>query len=94
LKRSLSRLLLLCLAYNYSEPAPSGPGLCAALSGGDGCADRSGEIPRDKRVISYCRTSLRAWEAIRILYGQGFGNIEILDGGFLAWPYETQQGES
>ena len=53
---------------------------------------RLNEIPRDKRVVAYCESSLRAWEASRILAGEGFENVEILDGGFMAWPFETQQG--
>jgi rhodanese-related sulfurtransferase len=53
---------------------------------------RANEIPRDKRVVAYCKSSLRAWEASRILAGEGFDNIEILDGGFMAWPFETEQG--
>ena len=53
---------------------------------------RLAEIPRDKRVVAYCKSSLRAWEASRILAGVGYDNVEILDGGFLAWPFETQQG--
>ncbi len=53
---------------------------------------RSTEIPRDKRVVAYCKTSLRAWEAICILAGQGYDNVEILDGGFLAWPFESHKG--
>lgn len=53
---------------------------------------RLNEIPRDKRVVIYCKTSLRAWEAYTILSGAGYSNIEILDGGFVAWPFETQQG--
>ncbi len=48
---------------------------------------RSDEIPRDKRVVIYCKTSLRAYEAVRILEGKGYNNVEILDGGFLAWPH-------
>lgn len=53
---------------------------------------RLDQIPRDMRVVAYCKTSLRAWEAVCILGGQGFENIEILDGGFLAWPFETHHG--
>jgi rhodanese-related sulfurtransferase len=53
---------------------------------------RLDEIPRDKRVVAYCKTSLRAWEAICILAGHGFNNVEILDGGFLAWPYDVHHG--
>lgn len=53
---------------------------------------RSGEVPQDKRVVAYCKTRLRAWEAQRILAGQGIHNVEILEGGFVASPFETEQG--
>lgn len=49
--------------------------------------DRVGEIPPDKEVVIYCKTSLRGWEACRILAGFGYENTRILDGGVLAWPY-------
>jgi len=54
---------------------------------------RAGEIPRDKRVIAYCKTSLRAWEAVRILAGLGYANVEVLEGGVTAWPFEVKKGE-
>jgi NADPH-dependent 2,4-dienoyl-CoA reductase/sulfur reductase-like enzyme/rhodanese-related sulfurtransferase len=53
---------------------------------------RLDQIPRDKRVVAYCKTSLRAWEAICILAGYGYSNVEILDGGFLAWPFDIHHG--
>ncbi|MBM4428933.1 MAG: rhodanese-like domain-containing protein [Chloroflexi bacterium] len=43
-------------------------------------------------MVAYCKTSLRAWEAARILAGQGQNDVEILEGGFVAWPFETEQG--
>lgn len=55
-------------------------------------ASRVDEVPGDRRVIAYCKTSLRAYEAARMLGGKGYTNIEILDGGMLAWPYETETG--
>ncbi len=54
---------------------------------------RAGEIPRDKRVVAYCKTSLRAWEAARILAGLGFDNVEVMEGGMGAWPFEVVKGE-
>ena len=54
---------------------------------------RAAEIPRDKRVVAYCKTSLRAWEAIRILAGKGYDNVELLDGGMSCWPFDSQRGE-
>jgi len=48
---------------------------------------RAAEVPREGRVVAYCKTSLRAWEACRLLSAFGHDNLEILDGGMLAWPY-------
>ena len=48
---------------------------------------RAAEVPRAGRVVVYCKTSLRAWETCRMLAGFGHDNLEILDGGLLAWPY-------
>jgi rhodanese-related sulfurtransferase len=53
---------------------------------------RADQIPHDKRVVAYCKSSLRAWEAIRILSGQGYDNVELLGGGIMAWPFDTVQG--
>ena len=53
---------------------------------------RMNEVPRDRPVAVYCKTSLRAWEAICMLAGQGYDNVEILDGGFSAWPFESHHG--
>jgi rhodanese-related sulfurtransferase len=48
---------------------------------------RAGEVPRDKPVVIYCKSSLRAWEGSCILAGLGYDNTEILDGGIVAWPF-------
>jgi NADPH-dependent 2,4-dienoyl-CoA reductase/sulfur reductase-like enzyme/rhodanese-related sulfurtransferase len=48
---------------------------------------RAGEVPTDKPVVIYCKTSLRAWEAARMLNGFGYERVAILDGGMLAWPF-------
>jgi len=53
---------------------------------------RLDQIPRDRPVVAYCKTSLRAWEAACILAGQGYTNVAILDGGFLAWPFDVCHG--
>jgi NADPH-dependent 2,4-dienoyl-CoA reductase/sulfur reductase-like enzyme/rhodanese-related sulfurtransferase len=51
-------------------------------------------IPRDKEIITFCRTSIRAYQALRILEGAGFKNVKIMDGSLAAWPYETVSGKS
>jgi len=43
--------------------------------------------------VIYCKSSLRAWEAARILAGLGLDRVEILDGGFMAWPFEAVQAQ-
>jgi NADPH-dependent 2,4-dienoyl-CoA reductase/sulfur reductase-like enzyme/rhodanese-related sulfurtransferase len=50
------------------------------------------ELPRDKEIVTLCRTSIRAYHAQRILDGAGFRNVKIMDGSMMAWPYETAAG--
>ena len=54
--------------------------------------DRVKEVPRDKPVIAFCKSSLRAYEAARILHGHGHTNVKVMDGGLALWPYELIQG--
>jgi len=49
---------------------------------------RLGELPRDKEIVTFCRTSIRAYQAQRILDGAGFKDVEFLDGSTAGWPYE------
>jgi rhodanese-related sulfurtransferase len=51
-----------------------------------------GELPRDKEIIPFCKISLRGYEAQRILQGAGFERVRFMDGGVVAWPYETVAG--
>lgn len=53
--------------------------------------DRVDELPRDKDIVVFCKTSMRAWEAQRILEGEDFTSVRFLDGGLAAWPYDTSQ---
>ncbi len=45
------------------------------------------ELPRDKEIITFCKISLRGYEAQKILDAAGFENTKFMDGGILAWPY-------
>lgn len=49
---------------------------------------RSGELPRDKEIVVYCGSSLRAYEGALILRSAGFENVRVLDGSVSMWPYE------
>lgn len=48
-----------------------------------------GELSPDDEIIIYCRTSIRAYQAQRILDGAGFKNVKFMDGSLAAWPYDT-----
>jgi rhodanese-related sulfurtransferase len=50
---------------------------------------RLGELPEDKPIITFCKISLRGYEAARILTAAGFQDVRVLDGGIAMWPFET-----
>lgn len=45
------------------------------------------ELDKNKEIITFCKISLRGYEAQRILEGSGFANVKFLDGGVVCWPY-------
>ena len=45
--------------------------------------DRLGELPRDRRIVTYCQKGQRGYLAARALRGHGFENVANLRGGFL-----------
>jgi NADPH-dependent 2,4-dienoyl-CoA reductase/sulfur reductase-like enzyme/rhodanese-related sulfurtransferase len=45
--------------------------------------DRLGEIPRDRRIVTYCQKGQRGYLAACALLGSGFENVANLRGGFL-----------
>ncbi len=50
-------------------------------------------LPKDKEIVTFCKISLRGYEAQKILNAAGFTKVSFLDGGVLTWPYglETDQ---
>jgi len=46
-------------------------------------------LPKDKEIIAFCKVSLRGYEAQRILEENGFSRVAFMDGGIVAWPFET-----
>jgi NADPH-dependent 2,4-dienoyl-CoA reductase/sulfur reductase-like enzyme/rhodanese-related sulfurtransferase len=46
------------------------------------------ELPVDKEIITFCKISLRGYEAERILAGEGYKKVKFLDGGIACWPFE------
>ena len=49
---------------------------------------RLGELPKDKEIVTFCKISLRGYEAALILKAAGFHNVRVMDGGLATWPYE------
>jgi NADPH-dependent 2,4-dienoyl-CoA reductase/sulfur reductase-like enzyme/rhodanese-related sulfurtransferase len=50
--------------------------------------ERLGELPRDKEIITFCKVSLRGYEAALILKSARFEKVRVMDGGIAMWPYE------
>jgi NADPH-dependent 2,4-dienoyl-CoA reductase/sulfur reductase-like enzyme/rhodanese-related sulfurtransferase len=50
---------------------------------------RMGELSKEGEIVILCRTSIRAYQAQRILDGAGFKNVKFMDGSISAWPYDT-----
>ncbi|MEA2011930.1 MAG: FAD-dependent oxidoreductase [Verrucomicrobiota bacterium] len=46
------------------------------------------KLDKNKEIITFCKISLRGYEAYRILKANGFKKIRVMDGGLLMWPYE------
>ncbi len=51
--------------------------------------EKMNELNKDDEIVVFCRTSIRAYQAERILEGAGFKNVRFMDGSLSAWPYET-----
>ena len=50
--------------------------------------NRLDELPRDKDILTYCKISLRGYEAQLVLEAAGFDRVWFIEGGHEAWPYE------
>lgn len=54
-------------------------------------AQRLGELPKNKEIVTFCEVSLRGYEASLILRHAGFNDVKVMDGGIQCWPYELEQ---
>lgn len=47
------------------------------------------ELPADKdaEIICFCKIALRGYEAATILRAYGYTNVQVMEGGIMAWPY-------
>lgn len=51
------------------------------------------ELPQDKNIeiITWCKISLRGYEAALILQANGYTNVKVLEGGIMAWPWAREK---
>ncbi|MCF7927846.1 MAG: FAD-dependent oxidoreductase [Spirochaetales bacterium] len=51
------------------------------------------ELPEDKNteIITFCKISLRGYEAARILVANGYKNVKVMEGGLMAWPFYREK---
>ncbi|NBC84010.1 MAG: FAD-dependent oxidoreductase [Bacteroidetes bacterium] len=54
---------------------------------------RLNELPEDKNkeIITFCKISLRGYEAAVLLQAHGYTNVKVLEGGIMAWPFEKEK---
>jgi len=55
--------------------------------------NRLGELPeqKDTEIVTWCKISLRGYEAALILQANGYTNVKVLEGGIAAWPYAREK---
>ncbi|MDY6909637.1 MAG: FAD-dependent oxidoreductase [Thermodesulfobacteriota bacterium] len=45
------------------------------------------ELPKDKEILTFCKVSMRGYEAQRILNAAGYDRVRFIEGGLIAWPF-------
>lgn len=55
--------------------------------------NRINELPENKntQIITWCKISLRGYEAALILKAKGYNNVKVLEGGIMAWPFNREK---
>lgn len=51
------------------------------------------KMPADKNaeIITYCKISLRGYEAACCMKAHGYTNVKVLEGGVVAWPFPREK---
>lgn len=52
--------------------------------------DQFKDVPRDKEIITFCNTSITAYNQETILRSMGFTNVWVLEGSIKGWPYDLK----
>lgn len=55
--------------------------------------DSLSKLPENKKaeIITFCKISLRGYEAACILQSHGYKNVKVLEGGIIAWPFDKEK---
>ncbi len=55
--------------------------------------NRLEDLPKDKNteIITYCKISLRGYEAAVLIKAQGYKNVKVMEGGIVSWPFEKEK---
>jgi len=53
--------------------------------------NRCNELNKDDTIITFCKISLRGYEAEGILEGEKFKNVRVLEGGLFSWPFVREK---
>ncbi len=50
------------------------------------------KLPQDKNaeIITFCKISMRGYEAQRVLEAEGWTNVRVMEGGIMAWPFNVE----
>lgn len=49
------------------------------------------ELNREDEIVTFCKISLRGYEAEGILEGLEFKNVKVLEGGLFSWPFAGEK---
>jgi rhodanese-related sulfurtransferase len=51
------------------------------------------ELPSDKEreIITYCKISLRGYEAAVLLKAHGYTDVKVMEGGIVGWPFVKEK---
>jgi NADPH-dependent 2,4-dienoyl-CoA reductase/sulfur reductase-like enzyme/rhodanese-related sulfurtransferase len=55
---------------------------------------RTDALPADKgrEIVTFCKISLRGYEAACFLVSLGYRNVKVMEGGLMAWPFDLKSG--
>ncbi len=45
---------------------------------------------KDSEIITFCKISMRGYEAQRVLEANGWTNVKVIEGGIMAWPFKVE----